>query len=248
MIKDRARSGSGQAVSLPEAGKGASTVERYRGGERRPTVLPYIDRLGDRADGAKIVEIEPKDLITWGIGSAAALIAAVGVALQLRRDRNDRRRRQDDDDLKWRIDALAGYDEGEWKGLRLVYRAPDTQPCTIHEMAVLKPKGAEIALLEKRRNPESNALELGTRPAVSGRTIIAERSLTGYRPGRGPADIEDLFFHIRLPPSRQGRAQRSVAAVIRLTVSDKSRTRRRRQICITSDEITVDNTKNPSVM
>lgn len=74
-------------MSLLEGGESASTVERHRGGESRPTVLPYIDRLRDRADGAYI--LETKDWITVATSGVALGVAIWSLLLSLARDRRE---------------------------------------------------------------------------------------------------------------------------------------------------------------
>lgn len=206
-------------------------------------MLPYIDRLRDRADGAENLSIEIRDLITWGIGITTAFFAGASLFLQVMRDRRERRRAQAEDDRLWRIDRDESADFERWAGLTLIYRDPRERPVTIEKIRVSRPRGARVGELvigqDRYGNPSADA-EI----AAEGVEIRVGRTPSGYIPGRGPADYATYDFHVRLPESARDRTR----AEISVTISDKSRTRRSRMICITTDEITVDRTKNPSVM
>ncbi len=192
--------------------------------------------------------IDDKDLITWSIGATAALFAGVGVFLQVRRERRERRLRLEEEDRLWSIDRLEGYDRDDWIAFQLIFRDPHAQPIRLESLKVLRPRGAVLADLEIDTDFTNGERIERTVVTARGKTLKVARDLSGYIPGRGPQATAHWIFHID-EASLKRSAWRGVAtARIAATVSDRSRTRRKRTICITTDEITVDSTKNPSVM
>lgn len=187
--------------------------------------------------------IEIRDLITWSIGVTAALFAGAGLVLQLLRDKRERGRAQADDDRLWRIDRNESSDFEGWAGLTLVYRDPHERPVIIEKMKVTRPRKAQLGDFILGRDEYGNP-SVEAESATEGVEITIGRSPSPYIPGRGPADYASYDFHVLLPESARDRTR----AEISVTISDKSRTRRSRMICITTDEITVERTKNPSVM
>lgn len=128
-------------MSLLEGGEGASTVERDRGGERRPTVLPYIGSC-ETTDGAENLDL--KDWLTLGTSWAALGIAGYSLFRTVRRDRQDAGAKEPTIDIN--MGRCRGY--GPWDVQAKITNRLD---CRIDIEGIFLPDNGPLRLIERLR-------------------------------------------------------------------------------------------------
>lgn len=189
---------------------------------------------------AKALEIRD-----W-ISVAALMFSGLGLYLNWNTRRDIAKRQQKESDRAWSIERANYADELPFLMMRLEYREPHINPLVLESVKVLKPKGARLANYNNNRDYTGEVRDGEPSIIDVGAIIDVGRSMTGEIPGRGRAERSYFDFYLALP-SRPHRFRRGQSkSVIKLTVSDMSRSRRTRTIAVTTPPMSWADTSNSS--